>query len=736
MTTQSVSRKKEIFLEKLDSGVAVVSIDSGGKYNSLGSETIIELGKALDEIESDDSIKAVVGTSAKADSFIIGADLYEIRKSNREELLSLSRSGQKLLDRIATFKKPFLVAINGTCLGGGLEIALACHYRICSNSAKSILGLPETRLGLIPGLGGTQRLPRLIGLKAALDMILSASTISCQKGLELGILDELVDEQELLQKAQIKALELIDSPELRSASAESCEEQALRAGKFCLHEMTAEKSEKVLSVSERAVKLRTKGHYPAQIEAIKVIRIGLNKGMQAGLVAEAEAFAELAGGEVSAHLISLFFASDLAKSSSQALVQKHPEACLQTLGIIGAGTMGSSLAEMAALSGVKTIVKTSPERLASVNEKIYELLQRNKRRAEEKTNEEIFELVTVSSNSEKLADADLVIECIVEDAALKTKVLQETSAFLKDDAVIASNTSALSISELSKSHRAAENFLGVHFFHPIEKMPLVELIAHAGTSKRALAKACDLVLKLDKIPLLVKDKPGFLINRILTVYLFELARLAEEKTPINWIEDTMIEFGMPMGPLQLMDEIGIDVAFTVARNLEAGLGARLQSPAIFKKVSAIGMQGKRSNVGFYLWENSEKKVKINPDMLEKTGALVNSEKCPDSEKQRISDRMILCMLDEACRCLEERIVAKAREIDFALILGVGFPAFRGGLFKYADSRGLPLIVEELESIYEISKKSGSSGERSVSPLLKKYAQEGRGFYSLNKKESD
>lgn len=744
MTTQSLETKRELTTVKRSSGVALIMFDSASKFNSLGSSTIQELNSILDVIEKDDSIKAVIGISGKHDSFIIGADLYEIRKTeSKEELLRLSRTGQALLNRISTYNKPFVIAINGACLGGGLEIALSCHWRVATTSEKTILGLPETRLGLIPGIGGTQRLPRLIGLKVALDMILSASTVSSQQAKELGLIDELVESDDLIAKAEQKALALIDAPEWKSLVQKNQEELQtpvtdVKATPFCLTDLTPEKADKMLAISERAVKLRSKGHYPAQPEAIKAIRAGLQKGLVEGLRVESESFAELAAGEVSANLISLVFNSDLAKASAQALIKKFPDSEVNTIGIIGAGNMGCSLAELAAANGIKSIVKTDISKIESVKEKIEELARRGalhkagKHDAESKQEalDLILSKVQVVSELKELAKADLIIECVAEQYDIKAEKLNELSSAANEKCIIATNTSALSVTELSQSVSKPENFLGVHFFHPVDRMPLVELIAQPSTSKAALAKASNFILKLDKTSLNVKDKPGFLINRLLTVYLFEFARLAEELTPVNWAEDALLEFGMPMGPMQLMDEIGIDVAFTVAKNLEEGLGHRMQSPEIFKRVCAIGMSGKKGNVGFYLWENNEKKLGINPDMLEKTGAVISEEKPNAAEKERIMNRMVFAMLDEAARCLEEKVVARPRDIDFALILGVGFPAFRGGLLKYADQLGLSNVVHKLEGFYAQSFAANSAAERTVCPLLKRYATEGRGFYSL------
>lgn len=732
--TSTTEKKLELQLIKKPSGVALIMFDSAAKYNALGSQVRMELDQNLDYALKDDAIKAVICISGKSDNFIIGADLPEIRRcDNREEILSLSRKGQVLLNKLAGFPKPVIAAINGSCLGGGLELALACHARVASNDKRTVFAMPETRLGLIPGLGGTQRLPALIGLKAALDLILSTNPINAEQALEYGLIDELVSPDDLIDKAERHALALCDSEEWKSKASTVKASDGVKASRHCKVPLEADKAQKLLAISERAIKLRTRGNYPAQTEAIRVIREGLNNGIEKGLELEAEVFANLATGEIASNLINLFFNTDFAKASAQNMVQKVNGSQVKTLGLVGAGVMGIGLAQLASAAGIKVILKTNPDKMPSVKEELRQIALRSVKKTDSPEEKEaivnsIVESVSLVSDEKDLEAADLILECIIEDEAAKKTLLTKLSK-LKETIMIATGTSSLSVTKLSSCVGKPENFVGIHFFHPVGLMPLVELISTAGTAKQTLARAMDLVLKLEKTPIVVKDSPGFLINRLLTIYLFELARLAEEKTPLNWVEETMIEYGMPMGPLQLMDEIGIDVSFSVANILEEGFGERLKSPEIFHKVRAIGLQGKRSNFGFYLWENSEKRLGINPEMLEKTGAIHSDQKCPEEEKNKITERMLFPMIDEAARCLQEKVIARPREIDFALILGTGFPAFRGGLLRYADTKGLRYIVKTLEEIYASSAAKGSASKREVSELLKKYAAEGRGFYS-------
>ena len=707
--------------------------DSAAKFNSLGAPVRIELDECLDIIEHDDSIVGVVCISGKHDSFIIGADLQEIRKcETKEQVHDLCKKGQELFNKVNTFTKPIASAINGSCLGGGLELALACQKRVASNEKHTIFALPETRLGLIPGLGGTQRLSMLIGLKAALEMILSANPITAEEALANGLIDELVESGNLIEATEKLVLELAKSEEWKERTKNAA---SIKATPQCKVPLEPDKAQKLLAISERAIKLRTKGNYPAQLEAIKVMREGLTNGIESGLKAEIDAFAELAVGEVSANLISLFFNTDFAKASAQSMVAKVNGSQVKTLGLVGAGVMGIGLAERAAAAGIKVLLKTRVEKMDAVKEELRQLALRSaSNKSDSQANKEsilqtILDRITLVSEEKDLDSADLILESIIEDEEAKKELLSHFSK-QKDSLILATGTSSFSVTKLSESVEKPENFMGIHFFQPVAMMPLVELISHPGTAKQTLARAMDLVLKLDKTPIVVKDSPGFLINRLLTVYLFEVARLAGEKTPLNWLEEVMLEYGMPMGPIQLMDEIGIDVSFTVAKTLEDGFGERMQSPEIFHKARAIGLQGKRSNVGLYLWEGGEKRVKINPDMLEKTGAVLSEEKCPEVEKTKLIERMLYPMIDEAARCLEEKVISRPREIDFALILGTGFPAFRGGLLRYADKQGLRNIVSRLEEIYAASAANGTASQRQISNLLKNYAEAGRSFYSL------
>lgn len=693
-------------------------LDCLGKLNYLGSSVTEELRQALLLVAQDDSVKACVMMSAKPETFIIGADLYEIRKAESvEQLHKLSSDGHATLNLIAASRKPMVAAINGACFGGGLELALCAQWRIATNEPITQFALPETRLGLIPGLGGTQRLPRLVGLKSALGMILSADPVSAAEAKEMGLVDELVSPGELMEAAEKRALELAkdSSPiekRIEKWSQAGGTEGGVKASSYCLVDMDDEKANKLFAMTERSVRIKTRGHYPAQTRVTEVMKIGLSQGMKAGLEAEAHVFSELAVSDVSSNLIALFFSTDFARQSAAALAAKFDSAGTQKLGIIGGGTMGASLAALAASRGMQVKVRVNPGKEAETLERI-----------------RAAEGVECTSDWTALADSEIVLEAVSEDLAIKHKVLEQVEKVVSADCTIATNTSSLPLSEVGSVLQKSDRFVGVHFFHPVDKMPLVEVVALKATNRKALARAADLVSRLEKIPAMVKDGPGFLINRLLSCYIREAAIALHDGVPITWLDDAASHFGMPMGPWEVMDEIGIDVAFTSAENLYKAFGERMKPPPVMHDFWDVGAGGKKMGRGVYLYDVGKKGAVNQADLSKIPYIKVSEEKCPEDQREPLAQRLIFPMIDEASRCLEDKIVMKPREVDMAVIHGTGFPPFRGGLLKYADRVGLKEVAARLREIY-------GDSPRTVSPLLEKYAAEGRGFYSRAGKEEE
>ncbi|MBY0357830.1 MAG: enoyl-CoA hydratase/isomerase family protein [Candidatus Obscuribacterales bacterium] len=738
-------KEREFLLIVRPSGVALIMLDCFGRYNVLGRNAITKLGAIVNKIKNEPKIKAALLISGKPESFIIGADLQEIRQAkDQEELLLLSQNGQELVASIAEIGKPLVAAINGTCLGGGLELALACHGRVATNEPETIIGLPETKIGLIPGLGGTQRLPRIIGLKSALELILSGDPISAEQAFNIGLVDKLVASDYLIDEAESYALQLLESgqwqqrlvnKEALPAAVEA--ETGIKATSHCKVGLNQEQANKLLKITERAVRLRTKGNYPAQLQVLEAIKEGLLLGLERGMNLEAKIFSELAASKIAANLISLSINTEIAKQQALSLCDKYPQAEVETVAIIGAGKMGMSLATLSAANGLQVIVRTGSDKIAAVKEDLKVWAQKishyQKSQVAEAddavlSGEELLASINVTDDDKILETADLILECVKEDLEIKKTVLSRSDQARNEDSTIASNTSGLSIADLSRSVSKPENFIGLHFFHPVDRMPLVEIVSDKKTNKHTIARAAHFVSVLDKIPLIVKDGPGFLINRLLTAYLVEFSRMMSV-APLNWIEAAAIDFGMPIGPMQLMDEIGIDVALSVANNLQERIGKSMTLPNMFYKVRDTGVLGRKSGTGFYVWEG-DKKQSVSPEILS-IGCRVVDEPCPPEEKLLLAERLILPMIDEAACCLEERIVSRPREIDVAVVLAFGFPSFRGGLLRYADSLGIDFICQRLEHWY-----ANPDNPREVSKLLRKYQTTKRNFYSLSAGKED
>jgi len=704
----SIATLNQVTIRKRTSGVAFLIMDVPGKVNLLTSAAMNEFEAALDQIERDAEIKALVLVSGKPDTFLAGADLHEIIKfTSAEQALELSERGHHIFKKLAACPKPVVAAINGICLGGGLELILCCDERIATAVPNTQLGLPEVRLGFIPGLGGTQRLPRLIGLKVAVELILGAEPIDGQRALAVGLIDQLVHPDNLLDAAESAAVALMQSGKKPKPNKAA-------------QEMSAEKQKSFFAMAERAVRIKTKGKYPAQNRVIGVIQKGLLDGLDAGLSEEAKVFSELCVTEVSRNLVFLFFTTEFVKQSALSMYEKVAAGSkIAVVGIIGGGTMGTSIAQLAALHGFKVLVKTiNADRQKQVVEKIKEQVDRLEAKADHKGE------VIAAPDFADLAKADILVEACAEDEQIKESVLLQLAEIARPDCVIATNTSSFAIGKLAEHLPQKKNFLGMHFFHPVDKMPLVELIGHADTNRESIARAAGLICQLGKIPVTVKDSPSFLVNRLVSCYLGQAARLALADVPLNWVEEAAIDFGMPMGPYTLADEIGLDVAYNVAASLQKALGERMAPPTVLKQMLTIGLIGRKTGRGIYGWDASGKRLQFDPHLFDQLTCRVADEKQSEAELQALTERLILPMIDEAGRCLEERVVRRPREIDLCIVLGMGFPPFRGGLLRYADTLGAQTLINKLEKIY-----SGEKWDIEVSAYLRKLAAEGRGFYT-------
>ncbi len=670
---------KTLKLDRAADGVATLWFDCPGKVNVLGDATMKELRELIKEIAADNSIKALIITSSKPDTFVSGADLHELLGFESQQAAhALASEGQAVFNNLENLGKPTVTAIHGPCLGGGLEAALCTTRRIATNSPLTIIGLPEVRLGLIPGLGGTQRLPRLIPVKDALEFILDASPTSAEKALALGVIDEIVEDPAQLQvRARSLALELV---------AGTAKERAAKPAE------DPEKLKKLFALMERSVKIRLKGNYPAPLKAIDCVRLSQSTPIAEGLAQEGQYFSELAFGNTSRNLIQFFFSQDFVTRSAARTAERTAKRPLKVLGIVGSGIMGSEISRAATACGLQIRFKTSSK----------------EREKELKERESAHTNITVSADYSVLKDCDIVLEAVIEDPKVKEEVLSQIEKHVSDDCVIATNTSAIELIELGQNLKHPQRFVGTHFFYPVDKMQLVEVASHPSTSNEANARALGLVTTLQKTPINVKDSTGFIVNRLLTSHLLEASRLAETGVPINWIDEAAVQFGLPMGPFTLVDELGIKLGITVAKELYESFGERFLPPRIMRDSDTAGIVGKSLDNGVYIWDESGRKGDFNPKFINMHNLIVSKDKPDEQTIKLLQERMLLPMIDEAARCLEEKVVRKARELDLAMVIGAGFPAFRGGPLRFADQTGIAELLERLQSVYAAMPVSADS----------------------------
>ncbi|WAJ71314.1 fatty acid oxidation complex subunit alpha FadJ [Catenovulum adriaticum] len=660
--------------------------------NVLSRQTMQEIETLLDEIEKNNSIQGVVLTSGKPDSFIAGADVKMISScKNAEESEELARSGQSIFARIEKSSIPFVAAIHGICLGGGLEFSLACHYRVATDDEKTQLGLPEVKLGLLPGSGGTQRLPKLVGVQAALDMMLTGKQVRAKSAFKMGLVDDLVPKSILLDTAKKLALCGFSK---RKAPKQKAWVKALEKNSFgrgILFDQALKQVEK-----------KTHGNYPAPKRIIEVVRIGIENGTVQGYLAEAKGFGDLSQTPQSFQLRQLFLATTDHKKSQSERIKAASN--IEKVAVLGGGLMGGGIAHVSATKA------KLPVRIKDIKEEgilqalrhSHELLDKKvKRRFIRKSvAQKQMNLLTGSTDYASFSQRDIVIEAVFEDLALKQTMLQDIEQECKADTIFASNTSSLPIADIASNAKRPENVVGLHYFSPAEKMPLVEIIPHSQTSEKTIATVLDFARKQGKTPIVVKDCAGFYVNRILAIYINEAAQLLMEGEPIDVIDNSLVQFGFPVGPLKLLDEVGIDVGTKIIPILESAYGERFTPPSGLDTILADDRKGKKNKKGFYNYHQQNKwlnKVKPAPVIDESIYDLLNLDAAQSLNQEEIAERCLVQMLNEAARCLEEGVINSPQDGDIGAIFGIGFPPFLGGPFRYMDTYGIANLVERLQS---------------------------------------
>jgi 3-hydroxyacyl-CoA dehydrogenase/enoyl-CoA hydratase/3-hydroxybutyryl-CoA epimerase len=673
-------------LDKRPDGIAVLTIDlPGEKVNKLTMSVMEELDGLLDRFSTDREIKALVIRSGKADTFITGADIAEIRDiidPQRGE--ELSRRGQAVMNKLEALTYPTVSAIHGACLGGGLELALACSQRVISSDPRTVLGVPEVKIGIIPGFGGTQRLPRLVGLTNALEMILTGKNVHAKKAKVIGLADEVTYPETLLDVAMATARQAIGRPRPTGIRARRPFTLRIAEGNPLTRSI-------IYRTAKRQVLDETRGNYPAPPAALDAVRFGQTHGLAEGYRNEARTIGSLIVSGVSKNLIHVFYLNEALKK-----VAGPSTFAVSRAGVIGAGVMGGGIAQLFAEKGIAVRMKDITTKAVAAGFRAADDLFRKRSRKgiiDPLRARDGMDRITGTTDLSGFANLDVAVEAVVESMEVKKSVLREFEAIARADAIFASNTSSLSVTELATASRRPDRVVGMHFFNPVEKMPLVEIVRGKQTSPETVANVAALSRRLGKLPVVVNDGPGFLVNRILMPYLGEALRMLEEGGRIDEIDHALLSFGMPMGAFILLDEIGLDIAHKVAGILHAGLGERIQLSPLLESLYKDGYYGRKNGKGFYLYLHG-KRGGVDQRISARVRGASGGAGRPS--QQEIVERALLLMIKEAALCLEEGIIDRADLLDAALIFGIGFPPFRGGLLRYAESLGPKYIVERLD----------------------------------------
>ena len=657
----------------------------GERVNKLSRAVLEHFAELLSELESRTDVKGAILTSGKDGIFLAGADVSEIRDiTDSDRATSAVHSGQAIMDRVARLPFPVIAAIGGVCLGGGTELALACDARVGSDHPRFQIGLPEVNLGLIPAWGGTTRLPRLVGLRAALDVILNGRGLDARRAARIGLVDRAVSHAELERRAVELLHELVlgRRPKRRRFSLGDWLLEGNPLGRALL-----------FSQARKRVLAQTKGHYPAPLAAIDILRRG-RRSEKRSFELEAEKLRELLPGTVAKSLVHLFFLNEQAKKDSGVSRKDVETKPVETAGLLGAGTMGGGIARLLASRDISVRLKdVSPEALGAGLRAARDVFEqrRKRRRMTLWELEQKMALITPTLDWSGFGRAQLVIEAIVEDLEIKKSVLRDLEPVVSENCIIATNTSTLSVTDMQGALGHPERMAGFHFFNPVDRMPLIEVVRGAETDDSTVASLVAFAKRLGKTPVVVNDGPGFLVNRILGPYLNEASYLLLETGDVGAIDRVFVDFGMPMGPLRLLDEVGIDVAQKAGKVLAAAFGERTVASGVLDRMVEAGRFGKKSGRGFYRHEG--KKSVADPEVVALVGArggkLVNDEAL---------ERAVGLMVAEAARCLDEGIVRSAGELDLAMVMGTGFPPFRGGLLRHADQIGVARVREQLEKL--------------------------------------
>jgi 3-hydroxyacyl-CoA dehydrogenase/enoyl-CoA hydratase/3-hydroxybutyryl-CoA epimerase/3-hydroxyacyl-CoA dehydrogenase/enoyl-CoA hydratase/3-hydroxybutyryl-CoA epimerase/enoyl-CoA isomerase len=712
---QPTSPNAALKLEVLDGNVALLTLDQpGSRANTLGQGVLGELDAAVRSLAARTDLRGLVLRSGKPGMFIAGADLKELgaARPEPEQARKSVRRGLDVIAAVEALPFPTVAVIDGACMGGGLELVLGFDYRLASTHPKTELGTPEVKIGLFPGWGGTQRLTRLIGPSLAAEMICSGEPANANRARQLGLVFDVVPAEQLLPEA----LRLLQWANEDGGWREARKRRRQPVG------LSEEQKSFAFAVLRAQVLAKAGPNYPAPPAALQAIEKGCNVPLEEGLQAETDAFLPLVGGQVSRNLIAVFFMSQRLQKDTGSADESVKPRTVNQVGVIGAGIMGAGIAGAHIRRGVPTLLlDNAPGALekgvGAITKSMQGRIEIGRMTPADMT--AALARLSTSMTLNALSDRDVVVEAIVENEPAKVQLYGQVEPLLPPGAILASNTSTISITRMAKSVKNPDRFAGMHFFNPVDRMQLVEVIRGERTSDATVVTLVALARRIGKTPIVVRDCPGFLVNRILFPYLNESLVLLEEGAAPRAIDKAATGFGMPMGPITLNDLVGLDTSLYAGRVVNTAFADRAKTTRILDELVAAGRMGQKSGAGFYSYARGGR-GQDDPAFA----AIL--ERCRTARRdvgpEEIADRLFLPMLVEASRVLTEGIVREPADVDMGLILGIGFPPFRGGILRWADGLGLPAVLEKLKKYEALGPRFHSTEQ------MRKLAAEGKGFY--------